>query len=215
MRRATIFAVIVGVVAAFSGSALAKGAEEAQVEGKGLAAPIMVGGNGEPGAGSGLAALAEGTGLFVAMFDEGYDQKLSAKPPSGDLGPALTVSFVVPGPDNDADVVKQRLYPFAANGPVVYTAPDQSVFGTEKTSGGWFDVTPGAMDILKREGLPSRTEYMNALGKVSAEQSAPAAKVAADSSSALLTASIVVILLAAAGAAVMLQRRRTATGSAA
>jgi hypothetical protein len=133
--------------------AWAKGPSQATVAGPGLAAPVVVRGDGEPGTGGRLADLADGTGLFAAMFGQTPDPMRSA-PPTRDLGPRYIVTYLLPGGTRVA-TIEQELYPFAAQGPVTYLAPGQSFFDTERTRGGWYRAAPALLHTLRDLGLPA------------------------------------------------------------
>ena len=74
--------------------------------------------------------------------------------PAGDLGPKYTVTYVMPGPNNEVDHLVQDVYPYAERDPVTYVAPGQRFFGTERTRGGWYVSTTALKDILVAAGLP-------------------------------------------------------------
>jgi hypothetical protein len=76
--------------------------------------------------------------------------------PKGDLGPKYTITYTVPGPNNELDKLRQDVYPYAPNGPVAYMAPGQKFFGTEQTRGGWFQAGPELKKTLVSAGLPAR-----------------------------------------------------------
>jgi hypothetical protein len=147
-------------------SALAKGPIEASVEGPGLQSPITLGGPGPDALAphQPLMRLAEGAGFFPAAFgraswDDGDPRTKNTNPmfrgrPSGALGPRYEVTYLVPGPDGVEDVLQQRLYPYAASGPVSYMPPGQRFFGWRETAGGWFRATPDVFRILVAAGLP-------------------------------------------------------------
>jgi hypothetical protein len=134
-----------------AGPAAAKGADQAVITGPGLAKPIVVDGNGEPGSGETLGVLADGGGLFIAMFGGPAGQRLAESPPPGDLGPRYQIAYRVPGGDKP-DIVRQDLYPVAAGGPVTYTAAGQTVFGNP-TTGGWYQGTPDFARALRALGI--------------------------------------------------------------
>ena len=141
------------MVAAIPSPAWAKGPSQAMITGPGLAAPITVGGGGEPGSGGRLAALAGGSGFFAAMFGETPDP-MRATPPTTDLGPRYTVTYLVPGGSRDATII-QQLYPLAATGPASYLASGQTFFDTEKTRGGWYSASPTFLATLRDLGIPA------------------------------------------------------------
>jgi hypothetical protein len=142
----------VAAVLALAAAAQAKGPIQATVTGPGVDS-LSFGGSGEPGSGSALGALTDQSGFFPATFGQSPDPMLAGRP-KGNLGPRYTVSYKVPGPNNESDVIRQDLYPYAANGAVTYTKPGQPFFETQKTRGGWFQASPLLKDTLVAAGLP-------------------------------------------------------------
>jgi hypothetical protein len=132
-------------------TAQAKGASKATLGGGGLPGPVTIGGNGEAGSGDLLARLAEQTGAYAAMYEDG-GQQLDAARPSGALGPRYVVTYTIPSPTGGEDAVRQELYPFAAAGPVSFTAAGQRFMDNMQTRGGWYH-TPASL-----------TETLGALG---------------------------------------------------
>jgi hypothetical protein len=133
-------------------AALGKGASKAEIAGPGLDRPISLAGEGQVG-GQQLMQLAEAAGFFPAVFVTTPDPMLEARP-TGDLGPRYTIDYVMPGPNAEADHIRQDLYPYANPSPVTYTEPGQAYFGTEKTRGGWYVATASLKDDLVATGLP-------------------------------------------------------------
>jgi hypothetical protein len=86
------------------------------------------------------------------MFDPAL--YLAARP-RGALGPRYEVRLVWTVPKGQPDVV-QHLYPYAKNGPVLYTPPGQEFLasGTGLASGGWYYAPAALMRALHRLGLP-------------------------------------------------------------
>src|ERR1051326_4688432 len=122
--RVLLTVAVVGAVLLGSATpALAKGADQATITGPGLTKTIVVGGSGEPGQGTSLSDLAEGSGLFDAMFNE-TAATLSANRPAGTLGPKYTLTYRIPGGEKPA-MVRQDLYPTATGGPVTFTPAGQ------------------------------------------------------------------------------------------
>jgi hypothetical protein len=137
------------------GAALAKGASEAQITGPGLDRPIQLGGSGELGSGEVLGGIAEAAGFFAAVFGQTPDP-LIAEPPSGSLGPRYTITYVMPGPNNEQDELVQDVYPYAKPHPVTYTEPGQRFWTTERTRGGWYVASYSDLeDQLVAAGLPA------------------------------------------------------------
>jgi hypothetical protein len=66
----------------------------------------------------------------------------------------------MPGPNNELDVIRQDLYPYARldayaeSAPVTYMEPGQRFWSTETTVGGWWIANPSLKDALVAVGLP-------------------------------------------------------------
>jgi hypothetical protein len=133
-------------------TAQAKGASKATLGGGGLPGPVTIGGNGEAGSGDLLARLAEQTGAYAAMYEDG-GQQLDAARPSGDLGPRYVVTYSIPSPAGGEDAVRQDLYPFAAAGPVSFTAAGQRFMDNMQTRGGWYHTPASLTETLAALGV--------------------------------------------------------------
>ena len=143
---------IAAVVAALPGIALGKGASEATITGPGLNDPISIAGEGQPG-GEALMQIAGEAGFFPAVFTQIPDPMRDERP-TGALGPKYTVTYVMPGPNNEEDQLLQDIYPYASPSPVSYVEPGQRFWTTEQTRGGWFVGTATLRDLLVAAGLP-------------------------------------------------------------
>jgi len=191
--------------------AQAKGADRVTITGPGLAHPIVVGGDGEPGSGGDLGQFSEGSGMFVAVLGTDSEQGLSTEPPAGPLGPKYDLAYGFPGVVEQ--VVHQDLYPSAPGGPVTYTAAGQSsVFGS--TRGGWYQSSVEFARLLVKLGVPGVT----VLGQAPASPPATtvaAAPVADSGDSGGSTwwwlAVVGLVLVAAGGLGWALRRRRQAS----
>jgi hypothetical protein len=144
MRRVGVVGVVTLVLMALSAPALAKGPTKATIEGEGLASPITLDGNGEPGSGTILGRLVESSGIFDAL-GKGFP----AERPAGELGPKLTITWFFP-PDSN---VLQELFPYAPGGAVTYTEPGQTLYGQD-LGGGWHRAGPALRDVLVEVGIP-------------------------------------------------------------
>jgi hypothetical protein len=133
-------------------AAVAKGPGGASIDGPGTGGGININGDGESG-GTPLGDLTQLAGFFPATFGQEPDPMLQSRP-KGDLGPKYTITYTVPGPNNESDKIRQDLYPYAEGGPVTYTKPGQPFFGTEHTRGGWYQSPPVLLDTLVAAGLP-------------------------------------------------------------
>jgi hypothetical protein len=156
MRRVVISVFAVALAAALiPAAALAKGASEATIVGPGLSSPIELGGSGEPGSGGQLGNIAMSAGFFPAVFAQTPDPMVDERP-AGSLGPKYTVTYVMPGPDNQQSKLVQDIYPYAQPDPVTYTAPGQRFWTTEQTRGGWYVATFEPLkEQLVAAGLPA------------------------------------------------------------
>jgi hypothetical protein len=155
MKRA--FLILAIAAFALPAAALGKGPSEATISGPG-------GGGGGGGdltikgcctPGSPAMSLAEHAGFFPATFGQEPDPMLASRP-NGDLGPKYTITYSVPGPNNELDEIRQDVYPYAKSGPVTYTEPGQTFFGTQRTRGGWFQADSRLKETLVSAGLPSK-----------------------------------------------------------
>lgn len=131
-------------------AALAKGPSEASVAGPGLSDPVAL--SGDEGSGP-LGEVTEAAGFFPAVFRQVPNPMLESRP-AGTLGPRYVVTYVVPGPNNERDVLRQDIYPYAEPAPISYMEPGQTVFGTERTFGGWFVGSRQLREVLVAAGLP-------------------------------------------------------------
>jgi hypothetical protein len=131
---------------ALAAAAQAKGPSAAAITGPGLDEPLLVTGLGDE---SGLVGQ---TGFFAATFGQSPDPMLPSRP-TGDLGPRYTIRYTVPGPNNTNSIIRQDVYPYADDGPVLYMKPGQPFFETERTHGGWFQAAPQLKQMLVGYGL--------------------------------------------------------------
>jgi hypothetical protein len=131
--------------------ALAKGASEATLTGPGIGS-ISFAGEGSDNGGQ-LMQIAEEAGFFPAVYATSPNPMLSQQP-EGTLGPRYRITYVMPGPNDEINVIRQELYPYAAPAPVTYTEPGQSYYATEKTVGGWYVASSMLKDDLIGAGLP-------------------------------------------------------------
>src|SRR5215204_803753 len=133
--------------------ALGKGASKAEITGPGLDNPILLAGEGQVGW-KRLMHIAEAAGFFPATFGQSPDPMLDSRP-AGDLGPRYRITYLMPGPNNELDEIRQDVYPYAEPNPVSYTPPGQPFFGSEQTRGGWYVASTSFLkDALIQAGLP-------------------------------------------------------------
>ena len=159
MKRLLLPLLAIGLCAVLlPGGALAKGASEATITGPGLGDGITLPGEGQVG-GEQLMEIAEHAGFFPGVFQTSPNP-MQVTPPAGTLGPRYVIEYSMPGPNNELDVIRQDLYPYAQlesyaeSAPVTYMEPGQPFFGTEKTVGGWWIANPSLKDDLVTAGLP-------------------------------------------------------------
>jgi LPXTG-motif cell wall-anchored protein len=152
MNRFTLVLAAFSVALLLPVAAAAKGPSKASISGGSLAKTITLGGNGEQ-SGTPLGSLTERSGFFPAAFGQSPDPRLP-KRPSGDLGPRLTIHYVVPGPNSTTFRITQDVYPYAWGGAVTYMKPGQPIFDM-KTVGGWIRAY-GLKSTLVAQGLPAR-----------------------------------------------------------
>jgi hypothetical protein len=147
MRRLILLLAL--ALLAMPSQALGKGPSAATMEGPGGGGGITF--SGDEGSGP-LGNLTQQSGWFAAVFEQEPNPMLAARP-KGDLGPKYTVTYTVPGPNNDTFTITQDVYPYASSGPVTYLAPGQPIFDM-KTRGGWFQAGPDLKATLVAAGLP-------------------------------------------------------------
>ena len=197
-------------------AAQAKGATAATISGGGPGGlpggPITLKGNGEPGSGTDLGMLAEGAGMFQVMFQDGGGGLSAA--PTDRLGPSYTIAWTFPDPNGGKDrTVIQRIYPYAAGGPVTFMPPGQPVFDTT-TAGGWYQGLDTFRTQLIELGLPNRQALAPATKAPSptpaSPQPAPAATPSSPAPAWPRLVAVAVALLAVAGLAIYTFRRRMA-----
>jgi hypothetical protein len=154
MKKAALIPVAVVLLSGLlPAAALGKGASQAEIIGPGLTDPIVLAGEGQAG-GERLMRIAEAAGFFAATFGQSPDPMLDTRP-TGSLGPRYRITYLMPGPNNELDQIRQDLYPYAEPAPVSYTPPNQPFFGTEQTRGGWYVASTSFLkDALVGAGLP-------------------------------------------------------------
>jgi hypothetical protein len=205
-RRALAVLTLVVLLLAVPTAAKAKGASAATISGGGSGGlpggPITVEGDGEPGAGTDLANLAEEAGVFSLLFEDGPGGQLAAEP-AGARGPRYTITWTFPNGAGGTDQVRQLVWPYAAGGPVTYMAAGQKVFDAA-TTGGWYRAADSLRLRLVSLGLPDRQPL--AAPAPAASAPAPAGPAPAPALWPRVAAGLG--LLAAAAAALALARRR-------
>lgn len=151
MNKRTLIVTVMAsaIVVTIGGTALAKGPESLTITGPGIDKPIEV-----DFAQTGLIRdLFAQTGLWVGTSD---GSQLTAQP-TGDLGPAYTLTWVNSGPPSDSielRTIRQVLYPLAEGGPVVETPVQTGLEGWGAGVIGWFRAPEGLADTLTSLGVP-------------------------------------------------------------
>lgn len=152
MKRAILFLAIAAL--AVPTTALGKGPTAATIDGPGGPdGGITISGYGEE-PGTALGDLTMQAGLIPALFGQEPNPMLPSRP-KGDLGPKYTITYTVPGPNNDVFTILQDVYPYASPAPVTYTEPGQKLFEGMETRGGWFPAGHELKETLVSAGLPA------------------------------------------------------------
>ena len=201
MRARIMILVVVGVVLAFGGTAQAKGPSGAEITGAGIATPIAVDRD------SVHANLVEETGLYAAAFGQEPNPMLTVAP-GGELGPRFTIAWTLPwsdGRDKTLYQIDQDVYPYAAGGPVVYTAPGQIFYGSERTRGGWFRAPATLVARMRTLGVPDLDAIAPPAPRATV---APRAEATANAGLPLLPIGASLGLVFVATALVLILRRR-------
>ena len=153
MNRFMLVPAALAVAVLLPATAAAKGPSKASISGGGLARTITLSGNGEFES-TPLGHVTTESGFFPAAFGQSPDPRLP-KRPSGNLGPKLTIHYVVPGPNGTTFRITQDAYPYAPGGALTYMNPGQPIFDM-KTVGGWIRAY-GLKRTLVGQGLPARS----------------------------------------------------------
>ncbi len=151
MKNVLLTLVVAGLC--LPATALGKGPSAASLDGPG-GGGISFTGDGESG-GTQLGDLTQQAGFFPAVFAQEPNPMLASRP-KGDLGPRYTITYTVPGPNNEVWKIHQDVYPYATPSPVTYMEPGQEIFQTEGTRGGWFQADLRLKATLVSAGLPAR-----------------------------------------------------------
>jgi hypothetical protein len=157
-----VFVVVAGVALPSFATvpAQAKGfsVERVVVEGQGIDGEIVTGARWwrAESAGSPTAAAVEG---MLGRFPK------DRRPPTSDLGPAYTVTYVLSVMDFRSnrprpETVVQTLFPFARGGPVTFTPPQRwrpSSGSSTAVTAGWQSFPTQLVDRLEAAGLPEES----------------------------------------------------------
>jgi hypothetical protein len=151
--RARIFAgtaIVAVVLLGVGDTAMAKGPESATVAGPGIDQPVELIDAANPDL---VSRLMEQTGLW---FGRG-DLPRPIEEPLGDLGPALTLTWVNSGPPGhsvEVRTIRQLLYLYAEGGPVIHTPDQGGLAGWGPGVIGWFAAPGRLRETLGELGVP-------------------------------------------------------------
>ena len=153
MRKLVLCSIASLVLAA---PAAAKGPDRATLHGPGLERPLVFSGYGSDGRAT-LGVLTQEGGFWAQAFGgavSGSGQaRLLKRKPAGALGPRYLVVYRVPGGGPAPSLLRQELYPFAAQ-PVSFM-PRQTFWRTRRAPGGWYALGSGLKAALVEAGLPA------------------------------------------------------------
>ena len=219
-RRAALAVLAVSLLLAMVPTAAqAKGASAATISGGGPGGlpggPITLKGDGEPGSSTDLGMLAQGSGLYTVVFGGDPNAVLKAAP-TDRLGSRYTITWTFPDPNGGKDrKVIQRVYPYAAGGPVTFTPARQPVLDMT-TRGGWYQGFDGFRAQLIELGLPNRKPLASATKPAAptpgpaSPQPTPAATPSSPAPAWPRLLAVAAAFLALAAGAALAVRRRTA-----
>jgi len=156
MKRGLLLGVAVASgLALVPAVASAKGVTQASVSGPGVTSPVQLGAQG-------AGRLADAAKLYAVFSAPAPGPSaLQAGPPAGDLGPRYVATYTFAVPEQlqpGQGSIRQDLYPFATEGPVVYTPPRQRFFAI-MTSGGWHPAGPALTMVVVADGVPIPRSY--------------------------------------------------------
>lgn len=131
-------------------SAAAKGPESVTLSGPGFDEPLQLL---DDGNWSTVSRLMEQTGLWYATGD----LPRPVAEPSGNLGPAYTLTWINMGPPHKTPEERtfyQLLYPYAENGPLIHTPRQPGLANWGSGVFGWFAAPADMVDTLQQLGAP-------------------------------------------------------------
>ena len=152
MNRSMLVLAAFALALLLPAAAAAKGPSEASITGGNLTKTIKIVGDGESDQ-TPLGQMTMEAGFFPAAYGQSPNPMLLSRP-KGNLGPTLTIHYVVPGENSAKFYVDQDVYPYAKGGAVTYMKPNQPIFGMG-TRGGWYRAY-GLKRTLIKQGLPAR-----------------------------------------------------------
>jgi hypothetical protein len=108
--------------------------------------------------------LARAANLYDALeyAGPGSASRVPPREPMGRLGPKYVVTYNLLGGNNETFPVRQRLYPFAAGGPISQMpAGQRSCRHCPRTIAVWFDMKFDALEVLRDVGVPIPADRTN------------------------------------------------------
>lgn len=142
--------VVFTILFAFTGSALAKGPSSVTIFGPGFDPPLELMGEANFDL---IFLLMEQSGLWYASGD----LPTPMDEPSGDLGPAYTLTWINSGPPGspvEQRTYRQLLYPQADAGVLIYIPPQDSLNYRPPEAFGWYTAPDGMLETLAELGAP-------------------------------------------------------------
>lgn len=202
--------IIVGVLVGFTHPVSAKGPESVTITGPGIDQPLelMTTTNQDL-----IVQLMEQTGLWYGTGEPLQEEQLS------DLGPAYTLTWVNMGPPEksvEERTIRQLIYLYAENGPLIQTPDQESLQGWGPEVIGWFAGPVELRDTLIELGAPIAAAPSPAKQSPSGISSAPALPVRQPVpvpwSLAILAFALLIVLAAALGVVWKRAKNRTLPG---
>jgi hypothetical protein len=145
-RALVVIVVATAIVVTAGGAAFAKGPESATLSGPGIEGPTALNQN-DPL----LGQLMELSGIWSGP---GLREPIE---PTGGLGPAYTLIWINSGPPEasiEERSIRQILYPYAENGPLINTPAQVGLVGWGGEVLGWYEAPKGLIDTLVALGVP-------------------------------------------------------------
>jgi hypothetical protein len=146
-RALIVIVVATAIVVTAGGAAFAKGPESATLTGPGIDKPIELI-NKDPDF---VRQLLQQSGIWSGpALREPIE-------PAGYLGPAYTLTWINSGPPEafiEERSIRQILYPYAENGPLINTPAQVGLVGWGGEVLGWYEAPKGLIDTLVALGVP-------------------------------------------------------------
>ena len=189
--------IVVGVLVGFTHPVSAKGPESVTITGSGIDQPLelMATTNHDL-----IVQLMEQTGLWYGTGEPLQEEQLVH------LGPVYTLTWVNIGPPEksvEERTIRQLIYMYAENGPLIQTPDQESLQGWGPDAIGWFAAPVELRDTLIEMGVPIAAASSPAKQPPSGISSAPALPVRQPVpvpwSLAILAFALLIVLAAALG----------------